>query len=54
MNDETASYTMLFFALILVRARKADLHQSLAVVPLTGGARRLAAFLTADATDPVS
>ena len=53
MNDDTVSYTMLFFALLLVKMRKADLNQSLAVVPLTGGARQLATFLTADVPRPM-
>ena len=48
MNDDRVSYTMLFFALLLVKTRKADLHQSLTVVPLTGGARQLATLLTGD------
>ena len=45
MRTETASYLMLFCTLLLVKKDLASLEQSLAIVPLTGKARELAAEL---------
>lgn len=45
MKTETASFLMLFCALILVKKDLARLEQILEVVPLTGKARGLAAAL---------
>ena len=45
MKPERVSYLMLFYALLLVRKDLASLEQSLAIVPLAGKARELAAEL---------
>jgi hypothetical protein len=42
MKPETASYMMLFFAILLSKQRGIALRDSVTVVPLTGGARMLA------------
>ena len=41
-HEDRVSYVMLFCALIMVRNARATVEQSLAVVPLTGAAKRLA------------
>ena len=41
-HDDRVSYVMLFCALLLVRNAQATVKQSLEVVPLNGGAKRLA------------
>ena len=41
-NNERISYLMLFCMLVLAKKSQVPVEQSLAVVPLVGGARRLA------------
>ena len=41
-HDDRVSYVMLFCALMMVRNAQATIGQSLEVVPLNGGAKRLA------------
>ncbi|MBI1956265.1 MAG: hypothetical protein HYS38_07705 [Acidobacteria bacterium] len=44
-TEDRVSYVMLFCALLLVRDGKATMEQSMAVVPLLGGAKNLAGEL---------
>jgi hypothetical protein len=45
-QDERVSYVMLFCALMLVRNTRATVQQSMEIVPLNGGAKRLAGEIT--------
>lgn len=44
--DDRVSYVMLFCALLMVRNAQATVEQSLEIVPLNGGAKRLAGQIT--------
>lgn len=41
-QEDRVSYVMLFCALMLVRNARATVDQSMSIVPLNGGAKRLA------------
>lgn len=45
MREETISFLLLFCALILVKKDKAGFKESIAILPLGGGARLLAGAL---------
>ena len=44
-HDERMSYLLLFCMLLLAKRSKVPVEMTLAVVPLTGGAKRLASNL---------
>jgi hypothetical protein len=46
MENRTTTYLVLFCALVAARAPRINFQQALAVAPLAGGARLLAAELT--------
>ena len=48
MNEEKVSFLMLFCALILAKRDRASLEETIAVVPLAGGAKLLASELISE------
>ena len=50
MRPETVSYLMLFFAILVARNERTSLTDSLKLVPLSGGAKILAAALSPPST----
>ena len=47
MRPEMVSYMMMFCALLLTRSKGVSVEESLKLVPLSGGAKALAAELSA-------
>ena len=51
-HEDRVSYVMLFCALLLVKNSRASLEQSLALVPLSGGAKHLVGEIMHHTSDP--
>ena len=51
-QEERVSYVMLFCALMMMKRSQATLEQSMAIVPLSGGAKHLAGEMMRRLSEP--